>query len=100
LEKLKGQQRSYLSKQAQELKPVVYIGKNGLRETVIASLDKALSDHELVKVRFIDFKDDRQDLSRSLEEATGSVLVRVIGNVGIFYRAAENPEDRKYTLPD
>jgi len=100
LEKLKGQQRSYLSKQAQELKPVVYIGKNGLRETVIASLDKALSDHELVKVRFIDFKDDRQDLSRSLEEATASVLVRVIGNVGIFYRPAEKPEDRKYTLPD
>ncbi|MCF7951889.1 MAG: YhbY family RNA-binding protein, partial [Spirochaetaceae bacterium] len=46
LDKLKGQQRSYLSKQAQELKPVVYIGKNGLREGVIASLDKALSDHE------------------------------------------------------
>lgn len=100
MEKLNGPQRSYLSKQAQELKPIVYIGKNGLREGVIASLDKALSDHELVKVRFIDFKDDRRDLSLSLEEATDSVLVRVIGNVGIFFRPARNPEKRVYSLPD
>ena len=100
MEQLKGQQRSYLSKQAQELNPIVYIGKNGLREGVISSLDKALSDHELVKVRFIDFKDDRKEISHALEEATDSILVRVIGNVGIFYRPAKNPEERKYFLPD
>ena len=100
MEQLKGQQRSYLSKQAQELNPIVYIGKNGLREGVISSLDKALSDHELVKVRFIDFKDDRKEISHALEEATDSILVRVIGNVGIFYRPAKNPEERKYSLPD
>ena len=100
MKKLNGQQRSYLSKQAQELNPIVYIGKNGLREAVIASLDTALSDHELVKVRFIDFKEDRHDIAHSLEEATESILVRVIGNVGIFYRPAKNAEERRYSLPD
>ena len=100
LERLNGQQRSYLSKQAQELNPIVYIGKNGLREGVIASLDKALADHELVKVRFIDFKDNRNEISHALEEATDSVLVRVIGNVGIFFRPARKPEKRVYILPD
>lgn len=100
MKKLKGQQRRYLSKQAQELRPVVYIGKNGLREGVIASLDTALSDHELVKVKFIDFKDARNEISHSLEEATDSVLVRVIGNIGIFYRPAKNPEKQAYSLPN
>ena len=49
---LKSYQRAFLRSQAQQLNPVVYVGKEGFTEGVASSLDAALTAHELVKVRF------------------------------------------------
>ena len=96
---LPGYQRNYLRKKAQGIKPVVMIGKLGVGEPVRAALDQNLTYHELVKVKFLDFKDDKREFAGQLASETNSVLVQLIGNMAIFYREHPAPEQRKYALP-
>lgn len=84
--------RAQLRSQAQSLSPVVMVGHEGITEGVIAALDAALTDHELVKVRFQDFKDMVRDLSVQLSNKTSSVLVSTTGFTAVFYR--KNPEKK------
>ncbi|MBN2510330.1 MAG: YhbY family RNA-binding protein [Spirochaetales bacterium] len=94
---LSGKQRSYLTRQSQKLKPVVFIGKNGPTESAIAAVASALEHHELIKVKFVDLKDLKKDISLDIAQKTGAVMVRVIGNIALFYK--ENPDKRQYSLP-
>lgn len=84
--------RAQLRSQAQSLNPVVMVGHEGITEGVIAALDAALTDHELVKVRFQDFKEMVMDLSVQLANKTGSALVSTTGFTAVFYR--KNPEKK------
>ena len=88
-------QRKALSKKAHHLDPVVMVGQQGLTEGVVKAVDKALEDHELIKVRFIDFKEGRREISSEMAEKTGSLLVRVIGNVAILYRENDDKENEE-----
>ena len=94
---LKGTQRKYLRGLAHKLKPVVYIGKQGLIPSVILAVDEALDAHELIKLRFIDFKekDQKEDISAKIEKETSSECVGIIGHQSIFYREHRNPKKRK-----
>jgi len=78
--------RAQLRSKAQSLNPVVMVGHDGISEGVIEALDKALDDHELVKVRFQDFKDSTKILAQELEKATSSDLVATTGFTAVFYR--------------
>ena len=84
--------RAQLMSQAQSVNPVVMVGHEGITEGVIAALDAALTDHELVKVRFQDFKEMVRDLSVQLANKTGSALVSTTGFTAVFYR--KNPEKK------
>ena len=95
---LNAKQKKRLKSLAHHLKPVVYIGKNGLSEKLIEAIDKALDDHELIKVKFIDFKDEKKSLSFNTAEETGAVLIKLIGNIAIFYRQNNDPDKRKIDL--
>lgn len=96
---LKGYQRSYLMRLSHELKPVVMVGKGGLSDALVATTDTALEDHELIKVKFVDFKEERHEVARQLAENTGAILVRVIGNIAVLYRHQEDPQKRWVHLP-
>ncbi len=95
---LASRQRKILEKAAHNLDPVVIIGQNGVSESVVKMITNTLNDHELIKVKFNEFKEDRFDYAKDIAEATDSTLVRVIGNVAIFYKENENPEKRKFNL--
>lgn len=95
---LTSNQRKILSSGAQTIKPVVLIGQNGLTDAVIQKIDQSLSAHELIKVKFLDFKDDKQELADKLCESCKAALVRIIGNVAVLYRPAEKEEKRKYNI--
>ena len=81
--------RATLRSKAQSLDPVVMVGRDGITEGVVAALDVALTDHELVKVRFQDFKELAKDLSKDLAQRTDSLLVSTTGFTAVFYR--KNP---------
>lgn len=79
----------------QLLEPVVRVGHAGLSEAFLASLNQALDDHELVKVKFSDFKDQKKELSPKLAELTNSHLIMRVGNVVVLYRQQSDPARRK-----
>jgi RNA-binding protein len=99
MEDLKGFQRSYLSKKAHGLKPVVMIGGNGLTEAVIKAVDTELENHEMIKVKFVDFKEARKELAAELAGKTDAHLVRVIGNIAVLYRYQRDHDKRIYHVP-
>ena len=96
---LKSFQRKYLREQAHHLKPAVNIGKNGVTDTVIKALEDSLTAHELIKVKFIADKDQKNEICDVLVERTSATLVGVIGHIATFYRESEVPENRLIRLP-
>jgi RNA-binding protein len=97
---LTSKQRSYLSALSNKLEPVAALGRAGLSEAVVKHARTELERHELIKLRFTDYKETREDFARELAEKTGAELVRVIGNVAVFYRASPDPDKRGITLPE
>ena len=95
MEALKGSQRKYLRASAHSLKPLVMVGAKGVTPQLIGSVDLALKDHELIKVKFIEFKESKKEISAQIAQATHSELVGLIGNIAILYRQHPDPEKRK-----
>lgn len=90
--------RSRLSGLASTQAVTMHLGKAGAADAVVAQLDTLLDRHELVRLRFADFKDDRREISNDLAARTRSELVRVIGNTALFFRRNPDPEKRVVDL--
>jgi len=86
---------------AHKLKPVVFIGQKGIGDTVLKSTGEALEKHELIKVKFIEFKekDSKKEIAGIIEEKLSCELVGMIGHMAIFYKQHHDHEKRKITLP-
>ena len=96
---LSGRDRRHLRSLAHALAPVVQIGAAGVTPGVLAALDRALADHELVKVRIARERDERREIADALAEATRSSVAGLIGHVAVLYRRAREPERRRIALP-
>ena len=76
------------------LKPVLIVAEQGLSEGVLAELERALNDHELIKVQLrVTEREDRLALISEMTKASRSELVRSIGKVALLYR--KNPKVNK-----
>ena len=98
MESLTSSQRKYLRSQAHHLKPLVLVGKQGLTDTLVKSVDVNLDAHELIKVRFNEHKDEKKAIAAAIAERTESQLAGLIGHVAILYRQHKEPEKRKIRL--
>lgn len=98
---IKGYQKKFLRGLAHGLKPVVFVGQKGLTAALVREVDGALKTHELVKVKFVDFKEksQKEEIAAALAEASGAALAGMIGHMAIFYREHPDPEKRKIRLP-
>lgn len=95
---LTSKQRKNLEKLAHDLQPVVIVGGAGVTDGVISMVNNSLAAHELIKVKFNEYKDEIRDLTTELCEKTDATLVRIIGFTVILFREAEEEEDRKIKL--
>jgi RNA-binding protein len=93
---LRGLHRRFLRGLAQPMKPLVLVGAGGVTPGVITALDRALLDHELVKVRLRGAGDIEQS-GAALAEGTGAHLCGTIGHTAILYRP--HPEEPRIVLP-
>ncbi len=91
-------QRRQLAREAQNLKPTVMLGREGLSAELTEKTRAELECHELVKVRFVSHKDQVAEISSELARESGAVLVRTLGHTAVLYRPHENPEKRRYLL--
>lgn len=95
---LRGKDRRYLRSLGHHLKPVVQIGKDGFDEGPLSALDRALADHELVKVKVMENAFlDRDEAAAVIEEKSGGEVVQTIGRILLVYR--RNEEEPKINLP-
>ncbi|MFH1136321.1 MAG: ribosome assembly RNA-binding protein YhbY [Pseudomonadota bacterium] len=101
MDDLKGFQKKYLRELAHHLKPVVLVGQRGLSGQVLESINQALDDHELIKIKFLDAKEKeaKSELSTQVVEETGARVVGMVGHTVILYRPREDPAARKIQLP-
>lgn len=79
--------KQQLRAQAHKLKPVVLIGGNGLTNAVENEIDRALYDHELIKIRIA--SEDREERRQIFQETCDKLnveLVQVIGKTAVLYR--------------
>jgi RNA-binding protein len=80
-------QRKHLRGLAHALRPVVRLGNAGLSAALTAETERALHDHELIKVKAPGGDRAARDAQfAELARATGSALVHRIGNVAVLYR--------------
>jgi RNA-binding protein len=85
---LTARERARLKAQAHALEPVVQIGNAGLTEAVVAEVDRALTAHELIKVKIGgDDRADRVALGDELCSRTSAAAVHRVGKVLILFRA-------------
>jgi RNA-binding protein len=93
-------QRGFLKSLAHHLDPICYVGKSGLTDSLVQSVETAFDAHELLKVKFNDFKKEKREITAQLAEQTHSHLVGIIGNVAILYRQHPDEDKRKIALPN
>jgi RNA-binding protein len=98
MSELTGKQRKFLRGRAHALKPVILIGTKGLTTEQVKALDAALLTHELIKVKFLDHKEEKKELAAEMTAATKSELAGIIGNIAILYRPHPDPAKRRITL--
>ena len=93
---INAKQRKFLEKNAQPLNALVQVGGAGVTENQLAQISRLLGEHELIKVKFNEFKEEKHELANDIAEKTQSTAVRLIGNVLILYRPAKEANDRKF----
>lgn len=98
MRRLTSSEKAQLKGLAHGLKPRVQVGRNGVTEGVLGEVRRALDSHELIKVKFLEHKDRKVELSQRIAEDTGSGLVSNIGNTAIFYRESPDPVGKKIKL--
>lgn len=91
--------RKQLKALGHKLKPIIMIASNGITEAIDAEIDRALNDHELIKVRLsIPDRVARKDMAEEICAEHKAELVQRIGNIVLLYRAAEKPNPRLSNL--
>src|SRR6056297_687980 len=95
---LTGKQRSYLKGLANQLNPMLQIGKDGISDSFIKQLEENLEDHELVKINILNNNYlDTKETAFELCEKLDAEFVQAIGNKVVIYREAE--EEPEIQLP-
>lgn len=84
--------KKHLRQLGHSLNPVVTVAAKGLSENVLAEVERALEDHELIKVKFaVADRDVKQQLIDELCRQSAAQLVQTIGHIALIYRKADRP---------
>ena len=84
---------------AHNLKPVIIVGDKGLSEGLQEELERALNDHELIKIKIANpDREARQEAVSALCESAGAQLVQSIGKIAVILRRAKKPNPKLSNL--
>lgn len=92
---LTGKQRRKLRGLGHHLEPVVIVGQQGVTPGIVAAVEQALYDHELIKLKFNEGPDDRFEGAQMLAEQTGADVAQILGRTVLLYKPREKDPDIK-----
>jgi RNA-binding protein len=80
-------ERVHLKARAHKLEPTVFVGHGGVTSAVITEVDRALTAHELIKVKILgDDRDAREAMGNQLCAGTDAASVQRVGKVLVLWR--------------
>ncbi len=92
---LDNRSRKHLRQIAHHLDPVVTVGDAGISEALTAETARALSDHELIKVKIhAEDRNERKILAEELARACHADIVQTIGKITVLFRKNPEPNPR------
>lgn len=87
-------ERAHLKARAHPLEPKVMVGHGGATPAVIAEVDRALTAHELVKIKILgDDREAREAIGDKICAGTDAAPVQRVGKVIVLWRP--KPEEAK-----
>ena len=90
---LTSKQRSNLRSIAANIDPITQVGKLGVNESLIESLDKAIEKREIIKVTVLENSDlIPKEAGFEIAEKLGAEFVCATGRKLVFYRMSSNPK--------
>jgi len=96
---LKQEQKKRFRTIGHQLNPVVTIGDKGLSDTVVAEIERALNDHELIKVKVVtEDREDKKKIIAELIKQTNAILVQTIGHMALILRKVDKPNPKLSNL--
>jgi RNA-binding protein len=92
-------QRAFLKSRAHHLKPIAFVGKEGVTDSTVRSVQEALNTRELIKVKVLEAApvNVREGGAALAEALPGAEVVQTIGRVAVLYR--RHPEKPELELP-
>ena len=95
---LSSKQRAFLRSMANTMDPIMQVGKGGIVEELITSVDNALEARELIKMSALETAPvTAREAADELAEATGADVVAVVGRRFVLYRRSK--KKKKIELP-
>ena len=89
-EPLTTRERTHLKARAHALEPVVHVGNTGVTDRVVAEVDRALSAHELIKVKILaEDRTARMAVGDEICARTAAAPVHRVGKVLVLWRPRE-----------
>lgn len=90
---LTSKQRSALRSIAAKIEPITQVGKLGVNESLIESLDKAIEKRELIKVTVLENSGlVPKETGFEIAEQLNAEFVCATGRKLVFYRKSSNPK--------
>jgi RNA-binding protein len=91
--------KKHLRRLGHNLKPIVTIASKGLTETVSAEIERALTDHELIKVKLaVGDRDAKKAIIDEICSSCSAEVVQSIGHVVLLFRKAKKPNPKLSNL--
>jgi RNA-binding protein len=80
-------ERAHLKARAHTLEPVVQTGSSGVTDRLVAEVDRALTAHELIKVKIASAdRGERVSIGNEIGARTDATVVHRVGKVIILWR--------------
>ncbi len=98
---LKGKQKQFLRGLGHHLEPVVYVGREGISESLTQSVLDTLKTRELIKIKLgQNCNVPKKEAAEKIAELTGATLVQLIGKTILLYQPNKDLKaEQRISLP-